>query len=505
MKPDRLPVCSGTACHPAGDQTGDRARRHPRERGVGRLDLERGRGVRGRTRDRTGATGGEQREERDREGAHGLVPGGYARERRTAIVRRDQVQAAPAGGASRRSPSCDGMQKDTRVPPPGSGSAQITPPCSIDDLPGEVQPDADAGLLLAQGRLARGERLAEGLRHHAAVEPVAAVGDRHDDAFVEQPGDELDGPAHGGVPAGVVQELVHDAADPTAVGDRHERVGDLGLDRRGRVAAPDVVDRVADQRPQVGGGQVERERPALELGERDDLVDDPHERIERVLQLLEELLALHLGHARVPQHVGDPLRDRHRRPELVGDVREEVGLRGRALGHVLAQGLQLVLEVAHPQDGAADLVGQQVRGAGRERHPTGLHGADRGGQAVQALGAQQVGGGARGERGRDHRRVGDVAADDHPRRGGRGLHPAHHLGPADRVHVHVGHDDVGSRARGGLHRTERVRGHLDDEVGRLAQQVVLQPRDLVGSVADQGVGRHLSGYRPNGGPVERSG
>ena len=70
--------------------------------------------------------------------------------------------------------------------------------------------------------------------------------------------------------------------------------------------------------------------PSLELRHGDDLVDDRHQLVERSLELFEELGPLHLGNRRVPKDVGDPLGDGDRRPQLVGDVRQEVGLGGRA-------------------------------------------------------------------------------------------------------------------------------------------------------------------------------
>ena len=83
------------------------------------------------------------------------------------------------------------------------------------DLPRQVQPDADAGLLLAQRRLAGGERL----RNACAATPRSSPSPRSVTATTTPSSSSrarARRSAPGGVPAGVVQELVDDAADPAS-------------------------------------------------------------------------------------------------------------------------------------------------------------------------------------------------------------------------------------------------------------------------------------------------
>src|SRR5204862_7999311 len=181
----------------------------------------------------------------------------------------------------------------------------------------QVQTDPRAGLLLAEGRLARGERLVERLVGDAAVEALTTIGHRHDDAFVERAGEELDRLSGGGVPAGVVEELADDAADTSTVRDGVERVRHLRSYRDAGVRPGHLVDRMADEGTQINVGNLEGERTPFQLGDRDDLVDDLDQAIQRRLQLLDELLPLLGRDVRVPQDVGDPLCNRHRGPQLV--------------------------------------------------------------------------------------------------------------------------------------------------------------------------------------------
>ena len=164
-----------------------------------------------------------------------------------------------------------------RVPPPGSGSAHMTPPCSTMIWRARCRPTPAPDLLLPQRRLARGERLVERLVRDAPVEALSTVGHGHDDAFVQRACDQLDRMSGGGVAAGVVEELSDDPADAGTIRDRVEGVRYLRRDRDGRVRPGYLVDRVADEGTEIHVGDLERERAPFEFGDRDDLVDDLHQ------------------------------------------------------------------------------------------------------------------------------------------------------------------------------------------------------------------------------------
>jgi hypothetical protein len=256
---------------------------------------------------------------------------------------------------------------------------------------------------------------------------------------------------------------------------------------------------VSDQRREVGVGQGQLERAALKLGERDDLVDDPDQLVERTRQLVEELGALLIGHRRVLQDVGDPLGHGHRRAELMRDVREEVGLGGGALRDVVAQGGQLALELARAVHRSRQLARQQPGDLSRQRHGAGGGAADRAERILDRILLQHVAGGTRCEdlghpHGVTHHRV-----RHEPRRRRGGEEPLHELRPAQPLQGELRDDHVRPGADDGLDAAEGVGRDLDLEVV-LAQQVVLEASDLVGRVAEQHRDGHLSGISaPRGG------
>jgi hypothetical protein len=137
-----------------------------------------------------------------------------------------------------------------------------------------VEADANAGLLLAQVAFAGRERFFEGLDATARSSPSPRSVIITTTPFVEVAAQEFHGTPGRGVPAGVVQQFPHD----TRRSARRPRSPQLfGRScRRSRPAGrrAGLVDRVAKQRREVDLGEVQLERAALELGDRDDLVDD---------------------------------------------------------------------------------------------------------------------------------------------------------------------------------------------------------------------------------------
>ena len=249
---------------------------------------------------------------------------------------------------------------------------------------------------------------------------------------------------------------------------------------------------MADEGTEIHVGDLEREGAPFQFGDRDDLVDDLHQAVQRRLQLLDELLPLHRRDVRVPQDVGDPLRNRHRGPQLVGDVRQEVGLRRRALGHVRPQLVELRLELHRANDGASDLGPERRCDHRGEDDTASERGTDRAEHDLGTLLAQDVPGGAGGEGLGDTVRVACRRASDDARGGRGGAQAPHQLRAGGTFEAQVDHDHVRTRASGRLDRAERVGRDLDLEIGRRVEQVVLQARDLVRRVEEQH-GRHLLG------------
>src|SRR5204862_2183383 len=93
--------------------------------------------------------GGERHDEAEDRLVHpgGLRAAGYVAIRASRHLPATD-QPTPTGGAARRWPSRTGRQNETRVPPPGSGSAHITPPCSLTICRARWSPTPAPGLSL---------------------------------------------------------------------------------------------------------------------------------------------------------------------------------------------------------------------------------------------------------------------------------------------------------------------------------------------------------------------
>jgi hypothetical protein len=358
------------------------------------------------------------------------------------------------------------------------------------ELPGQVQPGPDARLLLVEHAFSGGEGLLEGSSRDGAIEAFASVGDHHDHALGEVPGHELHGAPEGRIPACIVEQLTNDGSEPRPVGHADQAIRHLRGDRDPRVSHPNLIECVAHQRGEVRLDEAELEGSALELGQGDQLVHDPHQLVERAGQLTEELVALLVGDGRVLQDVGDPLGHRHRCPELVGDVGEEVGLGGGSLRHVVADGEELRLQLARAVDRPSDLVREQAGDLSGQRHRARGRCSDRAERVLHGVLLQHVAGGAGGEDLGDLDGVADHRMG-HELGGGRGgEEPFDELRAAQTFERQLRHDHVGTGPDRRLHASEGIGRDLDLEIV-LAQQVVLEARDLVGRVAEEHTGGHL--------------
>src|SRR5512132_4476080 len=246
----------------------------------------------------------------------------------------------------------------------------------------------------------------------------------------------------GGVATGVVQELTNGPADAGTIRDRVEGVRYLRRDRDGRVRPGYLVDGVADEGTEIHVTDLEREGAPFQFGDRDDLVDDLHQAVKRRLQLLDELLPLRRRDVRVPQDVGDPLRNRHGGPQLVRDVRQEVGFGRRALGHVRPQLVELRLQLHRANDGASDFGPERRCDHRGEDDTASERGTDRSEHDLGTLLAQDVPGGAGGEGLGDAARVARRRATADARGGGGGAQAPHQLSAGRAFEAQVDHDHV---------------------------------------------------------------
>jgi hypothetical protein len=139
-------------------------------------------------------------------------------------------------------------------------------------------------------------------------------------------------------------------ADPRTIGHRGERGRERSIDRHVRIAGPDLVHDRLDRRHEVERLDLQGQASPFGFGDRQQAVDDAHELVERLIELAQELAAFGLRHVAFRDDVGDPLRDRHRRPKLVGDVRQELGLgAGHAVELAGAQGERVLkLQLVEP-------------------------------------------------------------------------------------------------------------------------------------------------------------
>ena len=201
------------------------------------------------------------------------------------------AQAAPTGGDGRSAgPPARGCRRPPWCRRPASGSAHRIPPCSSTICRARCRPTPDPGLLLAQRALAGRERFLERLRRDGSVEALAVVGDRDHDAFVQ--GSSRRAPPGG--PRGSTGRRCPAAREPRPRSARRRRRRAGNRRRCPRCGSSGYASFVSSTAwrtsgAEVGLGQVQLERAALELGDRDDLVHDPHQLVQGGLKLQEEV------------------------------------------------------------------------------------------------------------------------------------------------------------------------------------------------------------------------
>ena len=244
------------------------------------------------------------------------------------------------------------------------------------------------------------------------------------------------------------------------------------------------------------------ERSLLELGDLDDLVDQPGQSVERRLQLPDELDTLLVAHVRVLQHVRDALGHGHGCPELVRDVRQELRFRGRALRHLGLHVADLLLELPDMRERCSEVAPQQRRGASGEHDRSARGRVDGSSGLVHAVLLQEVAGGAAREHQRHPAGVAEAGPPDDRGERRRVTQPADEVDVLEALQPELGGDHVRLHAS----------GHLDDPVGlgrdldlhaRVEHaQRMLEPGDLVGGVAEQNL--HAQGIGPQTGGLRMS-
>jgi hypothetical protein len=219
-------------------------------------------------------------------------------------------------------------------------------------------------------------------------------------------------------------------------------------------------------------------------------VSVPRSLLERGLELPEELVLLVLGDAAVLQDVGDPLGDRDGRAELVGDVREEVGLgrreRVQPLGHLPERRLELGALGRFGDEAVGDLLADAVA----ERDVAVQHRPDGAQDRVGSVFLQQVRRGARVHHLRRRQRRRRVGPTDDGGLGNDRAEPPDEVGAREPLQPDLGDDDLGLRARGDLDGAEPVGHRLDREVRPRTQERVLELGERIGRIAQQDLGGH---------------
>jgi hypothetical protein len=144
-----------------------------------------------------------------------------------------------------------------------------------------------------------------------------------------------------------------------------------------------------------------------------------------------------------------------------------------------------------------ELVRQQAGDLARERDRAGGGGSDRAERVFDGVFLQDVARCARREDLGDPDRIADHRVRDEAggRRGSE--EPLHELGASEPFERQLRHDHVRPRANGRFHAAEGVGRDLDLEIV-LPKEVVLEPGDLVGRVAEQHGGGHLLGVSAPG-------
>ena len=110
-----------------------------------------------------------------------------------------------------------------------------------------------------------------------------------------------------------------------------DRIGNVRTQRNGAVAGLPLELRecLADQRIEHDGRQIERHPPRLDLGQVQDVVDQPEEvqPVRRYAVAVGQLLLRHRVLPVLVQHVGESDDRIERRPQLVAHARQEIALR----------------------------------------------------------------------------------------------------------------------------------------------------------------------------------
>ena len=330
-------------------------------------------------------------------------------------VRRERIRRRRAGRRTTRPPS-SGMQNETRVPPPepgrSTGCRRGGSRAGATDAARRRRRPSPCGAWPRRWRTAA-RRSAR--RHRGPVPSPWSVTEMTIPC-VHDARTHLDRPILGGVAAGVVQELVDRRRGSwprrrARAGSRDPRAS-IGIDG---CACPTSATALSISGARSVYSSRSSNVPRSSSVIVDDLVDEPDQLVQRRLQLPRNSLALLVAHARVLQHVGDALGDGHGRPELVGDVRQELGLRGGALRRRVSMSRELLLELADSRECGSErrspssVAALRVSSDRRRSRPHGSRAA----ASSTAVVLQQVAGGAAREHQR-HRGRGVADGAVHP-------------------------------------------------------------------------------------------
>ena len=176
-------------------------------------------------------------------------------------------------------------------PRPSSDSSQIRPPIAVDEAPDEEEPEPGS---LAAGRPLGAEELGEDALLVRLGDPDAVVGHRDLGSPGAPARADGDRPALGRVPDGVVQQVGEHLPQFLPIGPDGE-VGRLDLDGEPMAPVPTPLrrrDRLPDGSADVGGLERDVQRPGLQPGDAQQVVDDADEALRLAGDVAEEGLAL---------------------------------------------------------------------------------------------------------------------------------------------------------------------------------------------------------------------